>query len=199
MFLRPVIRWRLSVGSSANTRSLPNLEAPNAGQLSLLIACIALFAIAGVLSLMRIRRETEGLRIASKACAWSAVATGIAVIVWHAFGRSQWLPLDDNFEALIWLGLILAVFVLYVQRRHPIGGLDWFIMPMVILLLIGAAVFGSTQPHEYVNTTWAWGHRVFLYGGAIAFVIAGAVGAMDLVAHRPPRNKSTRRGPKLWG
>jgi hypothetical protein len=38
------------------------------------------------------------------------------------------------------LGLaMLAAFVMYVQRWRPIGGLDWFIMPMVILLLIGAA------------------------------------------------------------
>src|SRR5207244_8427619 len=100
------------------------------------------FALASVLSLMRIRREIESLRIASKACAWSAIAAGVGVIVWHALGRSQWLPLDDNFEALIWLGLILALFVLYVQRTHPIGGLDWFLMPMVLLLLSGAAFFG---------------------------------------------------------
>ena len=172
------------------------MEAPNAGQLSLLVACIALFAIAGVLSLMRIRRETEGLRIAAKGCTYTAVVTGIAVIAWHAARRSQWLPLDDNFEALIWLGLILALFVLYVQRRHPIGGLDWFIMPMVILLLIGAAVFGSTKPHEYVQSAWSWIHRVFSYGGALAFVVAGAVGAMYLIANRRLRQK-VMMGPKL--
>lgn len=173
------------------------MEAPNAGQLSLLVACIVLFAVAGVLSLMRIRRETEGLRIASKACTWSAVATGIAVIVWHAMGRSQWLPLDDNFEALIWLGLILALFVLYVQRRHPIGGLDWFIMPMVILLLIGAAIFGRTKPHEYLPTTWSWIHRLFSYGGALSFLVAGSVGAMYLMANRRLRMKKMVGGPKL--
>src|SRR5438477_2472085 len=166
------------------------VNVPNTAQISLLLICIALFAIGGIISLMRIRHESESLRIAAKACSWSAVTTGLALIIWHAMGRHQWLPLDDNFEALIWLGLILALFVLYVQRRHPIGGLDWFIMPMVILLLIGAAVFGSTKPHAYVSTTWSWVHRVFSYGGAIAFVIAGAVGAMYLVANRRLRNKS---------
>ena len=163
----------------------------------LLFVCIALFAIGGMISLLRIRRETESLRIAAKACTWSAVASGIALIVWHASGNHQWLPLDDNFEALIWLGLILALFVLYVQRRHPIAGLDWFIMPMVILLLIGAAVFGRTTPHEYLRTSWSWVHRLFSYGGAVAFAIAGSVGAMYLVANRRLRQKKMVGGAKL--
>jgi ABC-type uncharacterized transport system permease subunit len=164
--------------------------------MSLLICCIALFAIGGVVSLLRIRRESEKLRIAAKACSWSAITAGAALIMWHAFGRHQWLPLDDNFEALIWLGLILALFVMYVQRRHPIGGLDWFVMPMVILLLIGAAVFGRTKPHEYVRSAWSLTHRAFSYGGAIAFVVAGAVGAMYLLANRRLRMK-VMSGPKL--
>jgi ABC-type transport system involved in cytochrome c biogenesis permease subunit len=165
--------------------------------MSLLFACIALFAVGGVVSLLRIRRESEKLRIAAKACTWSAVTGCIALIIWHAGGRHQWLPLDDNFEALIWLGLILALFVLYVQRRHPIGGLDWFIMPMVILLLIGAAVFGRTKPHQYMSTAWSWVHRIFSYGGAVAFAVAGCVGVMYLVANRRLRQKRMVGGPKL--
>ena len=82
---------------------------PNIGQISLLLLCIALFAIAGVVSLMRINRESEALRIAAKACSWLAVFSGVGVLAWHAVGRNQWLPLDDNFEALIWLGLLLAL------------------------------------------------------------------------------------------
>jgi ABC-type uncharacterized transport system permease subunit len=170
---------------------------PNTGQISLLFVCVALFAAASILSLMRIRRETESLRIAAKACSWSAMCIGVAVIIWHASARSQWLPLDDNFEALIWLGLILALFMLYVQRRHPIAGLDWFIMPLVILLLVGAAIFGRTKPHEYLPTAWSWVHRVSSYGGAVAFAVAGAVGAMYLIANRRLRNKQVLNGPKL--
>jgi ABC-type uncharacterized transport system permease subunit len=165
--------------------------------MSLLALCIALFAIAGVLSLMRIKRESESLRIASKACSWSAIAAGIGVIIWHASSRHQWMPLDDNFEALVWLGLILALFVMYVQRRHPIGGLDWFVMPMAILLLIGAAIFGRTEPRTYLPTAWSWVHRAFSYGGAVSFVVAGAVGAMYLVANRRLRNKVMVGGAKL--
>jgi ABC-type uncharacterized transport system permease subunit len=170
---------------------------PNAGQISLLIACIGLFAVGGLFSMLRIAKEKESLRIAAKACAWSAIFCGVAVIIWHAAGRQQWLPLDDNFEALIWLGLILALFVMYVQRRHPIPGLDWFIMPIVVLLLIGAAVFGRTKPHEYTSTTWSWVHRAFSYGGAVAFAVAGAMGAMYLVANRRLRMKTAIGGVQL--
>src|SRR4051812_30317096 len=170
---------------------------PNTAQLILLIVCIALFAGASIASLLRIRRESEVLRITSKACAWTAIATGVSLIIWHASMRNQWLPLDDNFEALIWLGLILALFVLYVQRTSPIGGLDSFLLPMVVLLLIGAAIFGRTTPHVYLPTAWSWVHRVFSYGGAVAFVVAGAGGAMYMVANRRLRNKTLTSGPRL--
>ena len=57
-------------------------------------------------------------------------------------------------------------------------GLDWFLVPIVVLLLMPAAVFGKAKPHEYnVANVWAWVHRVTAYGGAVAFAVAGAVGA----------------------
>ena len=164
---------------------------PNTGQIALLIVAIALFAIGGVLSLLRLRSaRPESLRIAAKACAYSAICVGVGVLVWHSLGREHWLPLDDNFDALTWLGLLLAIFVMYVQRHRPIGGLDWFVMPIVILLLVAAAVFGRTKPHEYLPSAWSIVHRITAYGGAISFAVAAAVGAMYLVANRRLRNKN---------
>ena len=148
--------------------------------MSLLFICIALFATGSVLSLLRIRRENESLRIAAKACSWSAITAGVALIAWHASARSQWLPLDDNFEALIWLGLILALFVAYVQRRHPIGGLDWFVMPMVILLLIGAAILDPTPRRGSIyRTTPGRGFIASLprIAARVASVVARSVGS----------------------
>ena len=94
-------------------------------------------------------------------------------------------------------GLLLALFVLYTQRIHPLRGLDWFVLPIVILLLAGAAVFGKTQPHEYRDTVWHWVHRVTSYGGAVAFAVAGAVGTMYLVTNRRLRTKRALPGPNL--
>ena len=170
---------------------------PNAGQLALLLASITLFVIGGVVSLMRMRFNWESVRLAAKSCQWLGVSLAIGVLIWHSAARHSWMPLEDNFDALIWLGVLLAAFVMYVQRRRPIGGLDWFVMPIVVLLLISAAVFGRERPHEYVASTWSWVHRVTAYGGSIALFVAGAVGVMYLVANRRLRSKVLVTGPRL--
>ena len=66
---------------------------------------------------------------------WLLFALG--VLVWHTTMRGgNWLPLEDNFEAFIWLAILLAAFVLYVQRAKALGGLDWFVTPIAIVLLM---------------------------------------------------------------
>lgn len=171
---------------------------PTDGQLVILILAIGFFAISGAISLSRLWQERPGARIAAKACGWTGVLLGLIVLLWHDATRGSWLPLGDNFDSLIWLGLLLAIFSFYVQRTKLIGGLDWFITPIVILLLIAAAVFGRTQPHEYVSTTWSWVHRVSAYGGAVAFAVAAAVGAMYLIVNQRLRHKRlTTTGPNM--
>ena len=122
---------------------------PTTGQISLLIIAIALFAVGGMISLVRLGRDKPRLRIAAKACMWSGVTVALAVLVWHSIVRQSWLPLEDNFDALTWLAVVLAVFVMYVQRRKPLGGLDWFVMPIVILLLVGAVITGLAKPQSF--------------------------------------------------
>ncbi len=170
---------------------------PNTGQLILLCVSIAFFAVAGVISLSRLRRDFRYSRIAAKACTYAGLSLGLAVLAWHVVGQRGWVPLDDNFESLVWLALLLAGFVLYVQRTKPLGGLDWFVMPIVILLLVAAIVFGRARPHEYVPQAWWWVHRVTAYGGAVAFAIACAVGCMYLVHNRRLRRKVAIPGPNL--
>src|SRR5215213_10205898 len=170
---------------------------PTAGQIALLIVSIALFAIGSGVSLARIRFDRETLRVGAKACWYSGVLAAAGVLAWHSIRRRSWLPLEDNFDTLIWLGLLLALFVLYVQRTRPLGGLDWFVMPIVILLLVCAAVFGQTKPHEYARATWTRVHFIASYGGALAFAVAGAVGAMYLIVSRRLRAKTPVAGPNL--
>ncbi len=155
----------------------------------MLFIAIGVFAVGGVISLARLRKQRIGYRLASKVCLYGGVCLGVAVLIWHSMGRHSWLPLEDNFDTLIWLGLFLALYVAYVQRAHPLRGLDWFIMPIVILLLVSAAIFGRAKPHEYLDTTWSWLHRVTAYGGALAFAVGGAAGAMYLIASRQLRAK----------
>ncbi len=167
------------------------------GQIGLLVLSIAFFAAGSGLSLARIKWDKNSLRIAAKACCYTGVLVGLGVLVWHSLRRGSWLPLEDNFDTLIWLGLLLALFTLYIQRVRPLGGLDWFVMPVVMLLLIGAAVFGQAKPHEYARTTWSRVHLISAYGGALAFAIAGAVGALYLIASRRLRAKTAVAGPSF--
>jgi ABC-type uncharacterized transport system permease subunit len=168
---------------------------PTAGQIALLFASVALFAAGWGLSLARLRVERDSLRVAAKACMYGGLVSGLGVLLWHSAGRRNWLPLADNFDTLVWLGLLLALFVLYTQRTRPLRGLDWFVSPIVVLLLVAAAVFGRTNPHEYdVRSVWLWTHRVTAYGGAVGFAVAGAVGAMYLIVNHRLRNKSAGPG-----
>ena len=170
---------------------------PGPGQLALLLCSILLFAIGGGISFARWWVDQPKLRLPAKICMYLGICLAIGVLVWHAIDTRNWLPLEDNFDALIWMGLLLALFVAYVQRRKPLAGLDWFVMPIVVLLLACAAVFGRATPHDYTETTWSWLHRVTAYGGAVAFAIACATGAMYLLANRRLRSKTPAAGPNL--
>ena len=177
-------------------------DVPSAGQLALLFAAIAVFLLGGFLSLMRLRAErlatgrrdvsgqkSETLRIVSKACMYMGLLLCVGVLAWHGFARGTLRPLEDNFEALVSLAFFLTLFVAYTQRAHPLRGLDWFIMPTVVLLLLLAAVFGKTKPHAYLDTTWSLVHVSASFGGFVLFAIAGAVGGLYLYVNRRLRSK----------
>ena len=66
--------------------------------------------------------ELERIRIAAKACAYVGVTLGILVLVWHSLVRGSWLPLEDNFDALIWLALLLAT----LSRAPAIEGWTFY-------------------------------------------------------------------------
>jgi ABC-type uncharacterized transport system permease subunit len=171
---------------------------PTTGQIVLLLIAIAVLLAGGTISVARIRFERPWSRLAAKVCMYVGLVVSLLVIAWHSMTRQSWLPLEDNFDTLIWLSVALTGFVLYVQRRRPIPGMDWFVMPVVVLLLCLAAVSGSLIPHEYdVSSGWSWLHRITAYGGALAFAIAGAASAMYLIANYRLRRKSTLAGPKL--
>ena len=157
----------------------------------------ALLASAGLLCASVAASVTRLWRAAAAVCGWGGVALGVLVLLIHASSRDAWMPLEDNFGALAALGLMLAGCVLYVQQTRPVGGLDWFILPVAALMLVGAAIFGATMPRQYGETAWAVMHRLTAYGGALALAVAGAVGAMYLVASRRLRSKQMSAGTTM--
>jgi ABC-type uncharacterized transport system permease subunit len=177
-------------------------DIPSAGQLALVFAAIFAFVIGGGMSLLRLRaerlapsrgepdgRRSEKLRVFSKVCMYAGVLLCAGVLAWHGIARGTWRPLEDNFEALVSLAFLLTIFVAYIQRSHPLRGLDWFIMPIVVLLLILAAIFGRTKPHAYLDTTWSLVHVTASFGGFVLFAIAGSVGGLYLYVNRRLRSK----------
>lgn len=167
---------------------------PTTGQLALLILSTLLFAVGGALSVARTWWNNPRLQLPAKQCIYWGLIALVAVLIWHSAQRASWLPLDDNFDALVWLGILLTLFVLYIQKTKPIVGLDFFLMPVVVLLLIAAAVFGRDKPRPYVPAAWAWVHRASALGGLVAFAIAGAVGAMYLITNARLRRKNGTPG-----
>lgn len=171
---------------------------PSAGQIGLVLLAIGLFLIGGGISLSRLWVERPWSRLSAKICLYLGLTSALASLIWHSNARQNWWPLEDNFDALIWLALGLTVFVLYVQRRRPLAGLDWFIMPIVVLLLAAAAIAGSTNPRSYdVRGIWSWVHLAGAYGGAALFAVAGAAGSMYLVTNYRLRHKVALDGPNL--
>jgi ABC-type transport system involved in cytochrome c biogenesis permease subunit len=177
--------------------AVASFAVPSSSQLALLALVVALFLASALTSISRSRHDRPSLRVSAKACGWSGIAAGVVLLIWHASQRDSYVPLDDNFEAFIWLSLLLAALVLYVQRTQPVAGLDWFAMPIAILLLAAAAYFGSTRPTVYLDTLWSKTHIASAFGGSVAFLVAGATGAVYLIASRRLRTKSLDTGQRV--
>lgn len=163
---------------------------PTSGQLALLLLSILIFAIGGAASVVRWWDDHPRWRKTMRWCVTFGILIALIVLVWHSIARRQWLPLGDNFDSLIWMGLLLALFVVYVQRRKPLIGLDWFVMPLVVILLISAIVFGRNRYHAYVADTWLWVHVATAFLGGVGFAIAAASGAMYVIASRRLHRKA---------
>jgi ABC-type transport system involved in cytochrome c biogenesis permease subunit len=173
-------------------------HAPNLGQFLLLCVAALFFSGAFVAEIARRRRRSNALRLAVKSCTYWGLCCGFASLVWHAGLQANHWPLEDNFETLAFLGLLLAGFILYIQRVRPMPALDLFLLPVVVLMLAGALLFGSTKPDVYrADSFWSWSHRLSSYGGAVAFAVAGAGGCLYLIASAHLRNKPAHPAPEM--
>jgi ABC-type transport system involved in cytochrome c biogenesis permease subunit len=159
-------------------------------QLGVLVLAAAQFAVAAAASIVRSRKGTVTAERIARISFWSATGISLGLLLWHSISQERWLPLSDNFTALVWLAILLALFVAYVQRTRPLVALNGFVLPIVVALLLGAGIFGRIQPHEYVASTWSGVHRLSAYGGAAAFAVAASGGLMYLLANRRLRAKT---------
>ena len=165
---------------------------PTNGQLILVYLAIACFFAGGLTSFFKPMPQGRFYRVLLKSLRYWGLLLSIAAIVWHGIGRGYLEPVGDNFDALVWLGVLIAGFTAYVQATRPLAALDWFLMPVSIALLVCAAVFGRTAYHEYqpyVDRAWTTVHHLTSFGGAVFFAIAAAGGLMYVMASDRLRNK----------
>src|SRR5688500_4442067 len=104
-------------------------DTPTYGQLALVFAATLLFLLSVGFSVARKdhRRLATLFEVAG-------LLLALAALVWHAIVRKSWLPLEDNFDALLWLAVMIAGLSLYLQQRRAVGRIDWVASPIVILL-----------------------------------------------------------------
>jgi len=165
--------------------------APNSSQIALVLAGAALFLGGASISIVRILHPGNALRLLAKSLDYFGICLVLAALVWRAVDRGIWMPLEDNFQTLATLALLVAGFTMYVQRARPIPGLDSFLMPMVIVMLIYSALFAIHHPRSNEPSgLWDMAHSASSFAGAAAFAVAAAVGAMYLIASARLRRKS---------
>ncbi|MEM8874405.1 MAG: cytochrome c biogenesis protein CcsA [Planctomycetota bacterium] len=164
------------------------MPAPHVNPLPLmLIGGAALASVsAGWAGLARLRGKDAPLRwVQGVAVTLSAVA-----LVAHMAERGNWLPMRDNFDALLCLALFAIALPLHVGLvGKRFGWLDATLPVVAAVLLVAAGVFGATRPQDYhLDSLWHWVHRVSSYGGAAAFALAAAGGTAYLVLRQRLRD-----------
>jgi ABC-type uncharacterized transport system permease subunit len=159
-------------------------EAPTHVQLLLVIAAAVAFAASGGVSAARVTSAAV-----TAALSGVGLLLAAAALITHSITRNNWLPLRDNFDALVWLAFIIGAASLYLQRRTPVGRIEWIASPVIVVLLVCAAAFGAARPHEYTNTLWAWTHRIGVYTGPAVFALAACTGVMYLLLRKKLRSK----------
>lgn len=165
---------------------------PTTAQLSLLLLATVLLAAGEVLSLLRLKDDRRQLRLAEKSCLYWGIVAAAGVLVWHGVSQGRMVPMSDNFDALVWLAVLLAGFVAYVQGTRPLAALEWFILPVVLAMLLGAAVVGRRDYHAFhpmVAATWSNVHHISSFAGAAAFAVAAAAGAAYVISSAKLRRK----------
>lgn len=156
-------------------------------QITMLIMTALTYIVGGVFAAAEMAGR-KAPRRARGVCLGLGIAISAALLIWHSISvmrmEGNWQPLQDNLSALLTLSVVLGVFVAYVQYHRPVPWLEWLIMPVVIMLLLLAGHFGTTKPHAYLPTTYSLLHRIAIFAGALAFMIAGVMGALYLVTDR---------------
>ncbi len=176
-------------------------------QIGLLVLILVAYVVGGAMTVVRARASLRQLKDAPGTDAVGSrraparanrisltllslgLAMSVILLVWHSWSSNPQQPLQDSFSAMLGLAILLAGFVTYIQWTRPIAALEWFAMPIVIMLLLMAGHFGEAAPQTYVPSAYSLVHRGATLLGAVGFAIAAACGAMYVRSARSLRAK----------
>lgn len=157
-------------------------DGPTIAQLIWIAVAAVLLAGGTIASAKRRRPLAAGLSVAG-------LLAAILAQTLHALHRNDWIPLQDNFDALLWLAILLAATSLYLRRNPAMTPIDRIATPIAVLLMAGAAFYGKARPHEYTDSLWAWTHRLSAYASPLAFALAAGAGVGYLTLRSKLRNR----------
>ena len=92
-------------------------------------------------------------------------------------------PLSSSFDWCLLAAWLLVAAYLYLTIYHPRGAIGLVVLPLVLLLIIAAALFADRQPIAPQPASQLWGaiHGVFLLLGTVTVMIGFAAGVIYLV------------------
>jgi cytochrome c-type biogenesis protein CcsB len=106
------------------------------------------------------------------------------------------LPLVNMEQSLVFTGWALVLVFLGVEFRYRLHVLGSFVLPLVCIMLLYAAVSpagptggGTDVMPEFLNSAWFGIHAVFSLLGFVAFAVAFVVGVMYLIQNRMLKSK----------
>jgi ABC-type uncharacterized transport system permease subunit len=105
----------------------------------------------------------------------------------HRAASAAAAPLASEFDFYLVAAWVLAAMYLYLTVYHPHNPIGLFLLPLVILFVVGASLFADRNPFPRSTATQSWGivHGVCLLMGTVAVTVGFVTGCMYLLqAHR---------------
>ena len=110
------------------------------------------------------------------------------------------VPLADWHAWCVFAALVLAVIYLVLAIRRPQNNIGLFLLPLVLGLVVTAALVNNTSSFSQQEALSVWGiiHGISLLAGTVTMALGCATGVMYLAqSYRLKKKLAPRRGLKL--
>jgi ABC-type uncharacterized transport system permease subunit len=167
--------------------------------MQVLTAIALAYAVAWLLEASRLLARTK----AQGAVVLGLVAAGFVAQTCYLGYRAATAaasPLASSFDWCLLAAWLLVAAYLYLTIYHPRGALGLAMLPLVLLLIVAAALFADQQPIAPQPASQLWGaiHGIFLLLGTVTVMIGFAAGILYLLqASRLKRKRPAPSGLRL--